>query len=87
MTEPLTPADLERMRAEHVNDGYGCCAQCSIFSKAVLWKFPCDAARLLDELERVMLTHPSSFHIHSIDIGRALCGPSTSEELERRPPA
>lgn len=70
MSEPLTAADLERMRL-----GHECC--------------PC-AARLLAEFERIWYAgFPAYAYGNEIplpkefDIGRALCGPSTSEELER----
>lgn len=43
---PLTPDDLERMRREHVMRHSDACDVCG-------WLWPCDAVRLLDEVERL----------------------------------
>lgn len=68
MSEPLSPAEIERMRAEHVaidsglDDGSSICASDScwtmtvaedgFYGDAMPTSYPCDAALLLAEMER-----------------------------------
>lgn len=95
MPDPLSAEALARMKAEHVDDGDGSCEGCPVTTNrcgdmySVKW--PCDAALLLAELERYAGLNPlppitrleypvRSIHLQG-DIGRALCGPSTTEDL------
>lgn len=59
MPDPLTPADLERLRDDHGNRNgrcYSCIEGYDDRSGGLEYQdFPCDAAKLLAELERMWL--------------------------------
>lgn len=96
--ERLTAADLARMRAEHVPDQddlviNGSTVRFCQSEACYLEVWPCDAALLLAELDwREQAVARGTWPIkrwtiadivYEGDIGRALCGPSTSEELPK----
>lgn len=81
--EPLSPAEIARMRAEHVpTTDTGECNEC------LHGHFPCDAAKLLAELDRREANPPQwqgrnhqSPVPHLAGITAGLFDPSASEEF------
>lgn len=53
----LTPDEIERMRREHAKDEFGDCATCHEEFTYDGNRWPCDAAKLLAELDRLLALH------------------------------
>lgn len=92
MSEPLSLAELDRMRAEHVVQesarGFLRCATCLLIDDAGLdWfsPWPCDAAKLLAELDRVQEPNYAMCdcgHHGNLDLNRPIrCRECGSEHL------
>ena len=90
MSDHLTPADLERMRAEHVKEvvpalgptpELAFCLKCWAEGEGDS-DWPCDVARLLAELDRRNGTLQVWQQRIAAGVGYGLLGPATAEELQ-----